>query len=205
MAKVKICGVNTPEALAAAAGADWVGLVFFPRSPRFVTPEQAAAISATLPGGPARVGLFVDPADDAVQAALDRVPLAALQIYAPAERAAALRTRFGLPVWHAVGIGTPADLPEHATGVDALMLDAKPPVGATRPGGNAAGFDWSMLQAWTPPLPWLLAGGLTPANVAGAIRLSHAPAVDVSSGVETAPGVKSADLIRAFITAAKQG
>lgn len=207
MAKVKICGVNTPEALAAAAeaGADWVGFVFFPRSPRFVTPEQAAAISATWPGGPGRVGLFVEPGDEAVEAALRQVPLAALQIYAGAERARALRTRFGVPVWHAVGIATPADLPAHAEAVDALMLDAKPPPDATRPGGNAASFDWSMLQGWTAPLPWLLAGGLTPDNVAEAIRQSGAAAVDVSSGVEAAPGLKSAELIRRFVAAAKAG
>ena len=204
-AKVKICGVNTPGALAAAAeaGADWVGFVFFPASPRYISPEQAAALSASCPGGPGRVGLFVDPSDEAVQAALDRLTLAALQIYAPAERAEALRTRFGVPVWHAVGVASPADLPTRAAKVDALMLDAKPPPGATRPGGNAASFDWSMLQSWAPPLPWILAGGLTPENVASAICLSGASTVDVSSGVEAAPGIKSADLIRAFIAAAK--
>ncbi len=205
MAKVKICGVNTKEALAAAsdAGADWVGFVFFPPSPRYVTPERAAAISATYTGGPARVGLFVDPTDDAVQAALARLPLAALQVYAPAERVTALRARFGVPVWYAIGVESPADLPAHASGMDALLLDAKPPKGATRPGGNAARFAWSMLADWAAPLPWLLAGGLTPDNVVQAIRLSGAPAVDVSSGVETSPGVKSTALIRAFVTAAQ--
>lgn len=205
MARVKICGVNDPLALqtAAEAGADWVGFVFFPPSPRFVTPAQAAALSATHPGGPARVGLFVDPADAEVAAALDAVALDVLQVYAGERRAAALRARFGRPVWHAIGIGSAADLPRQADGVDALLLDAKPPQDATLPGGNAQRFDWSVLRGWMPPLPWLLAGGLTPDNVRQAVADSGAEAVDVSSGVERNRGVKDPALIRAFIEAAK--
>jgi phosphoribosylanthranilate isomerase len=203
--QVKICGVNAPDALRAAAeaGADWVGFVFFPPSPRALTPEQAAALSASYEGGPTRVGLFVDPADEDVEAVLAKVPLQVLQVHSvSAARAEALRVRFGLPVWRAVGIERGADLPT-AERVDGLLLDAKAPPGADLPGGNAQPFDWSVLRGWTAPLPWLLAGGLTPENVAEAIRISGAPAVDVSSGVETARGLKDPSRIRAFITAAK--
>lgn len=205
MTRVKICGVNDPAALAAAsdAGADWVGFVFFRPSPRFITPAQAAALSAMRPGGPDRVGLFVDPTDDEVAAVLATVALDALQVYAAPARAAFLRTRFGRPVWRAVGVGSASDLPNAAEAVDSFLLDAKAPKGASRPGGNAQSFDWSLLRGWPSPLPWLLAGGLEPGNVGHAIALSGAPAVDVSSGVERAPGVKDPALIRAFVQAAK--
>lgn len=208
--RVKICGINSVAAVdaAAEAGADWIGFVFFPHSPRAVTPEQAASLSARAPdsdhrGAPLRVGLFVDPTDAAITAALDALKLDALQLYADTQRAAAVRARFGVPVWRAVGVALAADLPVALQGSDALLLDAKAPSAAPRPGGNAQAFDWSMLTGWTAPGPWILAGGLTPANVAAAIRASGAPAVDVSSGVERAPGVKDAQLIRAFITAAR--
>ena len=202
--RVKICGINSPATLDAAAdaGADWIGYVFVPPSPRAVTPEQAAALDRHR-RGPARVGLFVDPRDDDVAQVLAAVSLDVLQVHADAERAAALRSRFGVPVWHVVGVGTAADLPASAPGVDGLLLDAKPPPGATRPGGNALVFDWSILRGWAAPLPWLLAGGLTPGNVAEAARVSGAPAVDVSSGVERTRGVKDAELIRAFVQAVK--
>lgn len=204
--RVKICGINTPAALDAAAdaGADWVGYVFFPPSPRAVTPAQAAALDAHR-HGPARVGLFVDPADDDVAQALAAVALDVLQVHATAARAASLRTRFGVPVWHVAAIGTSGDLPAAAPGVDGLLLDAKAPPGATRPGGNALTFEWSLLHGWAAPLPWLLAGGLTPGNVAEAIRVSGAEAVDVSSGVEASRGMKDAGLIRDFIRAARGG
>ncbi len=203
-ARVKICGINSPAALDAAAdaGADWIGYVFFPPSPRAVTPAQAAALDAHR-RGPARVGLFVDPSDDDVALALAALPLDVLQVHAGAGRAAALRARFGVPVWHVIGVGAAADLPTSAPGVDGLLLDAKAPPGATRPGGNALSFDWSILRGWAAPLPWLLAGGLTPDNVADAVRVSDALAVDVSSGVESAHGVKDAALIRAFVQAAR--
>jgi phosphoribosylanthranilate isomerase len=202
--RVKICGINSPAALDAAAnaGADWIGYVFFPPSPRAVTPEQAAALDRHR-RGPARVGLFVDPRDDDVAQVLAALPLDVLQVHASAERAAALRSRFGVPVWHIVGVGMAADLPASAPGVDGLLLDAKPLPGATRPGGNALVFDWSVLRGWAAPLPWLLAGGLTPGNVAEAARVSGALAVDVSSGVECTRGVKDAGLIRAFVQAVK--
>lgn len=204
--RVKICGISTPDGFDAAveAGADWIGFMFFPPSPRAVTPDRAATLAVREPGGPARVGLFVRPADDDVARALDALPLDALQVYADADRAAELRRRFGVPVWHAAGIAERGDLPRTAPGVDALLLDAKPPAGAL-PGGNAQVFDWSLLRGWTAPAPWMLAGGLTPGNVAEAIRLSGAAAVDVSSGVERERGVKDAGLIRAFVLAARAG
>lgn len=177
--------------------------MFFPPSPRCLTPRQAEAISATCPGGPARVGLFVEPTDAEIEAVLAVLPLDVLQVYAPAARAASLRARFGVPVWHAVGIETEADLPLPEPGIDGFLLDAKPPADSALPGGNAASFDWSLLRGWQAPLPWLLAGGLTPGNVGRALALSGAPGVDVSSGVEQRRGVKDPNLIRAFIAAAR--
>ena len=177
--------------------------MFFPPSPRFVTPAQAATLSATSGhAGPARVGLFVEPDDDDVAAALAEIALDVLQVYATAQRAAAIRTRFGIPVWRSVGIETAADLPTAEPGIDGYLLDAKAPESAKLPGGNAASFDWSLLRAWTAPRPWLLAGGLTPQNVAQAIAISGAPGVDVSSGVERTRGVKDPALIRAFVATA---
>ncbi len=205
IARVKICGVNAPAAFDAAydAGADWLGFVFFPRSPRYVGPDAAAALSGRRPGGPGRVGLFVEPEDDVVAAALAALPLDALQVYAAPARAAALHARFGVPVWLAVGVAAAADLPPAIAGIDRLVIEAKPPSGATRPGGNATRFDWSVLAGWAAPLPWILAGGLDAGNVAHAIRIAGAPAVDVSSGVESAPGVKDPALIRRFLAAAR--
>jgi len=134
---------------------------------------------------------------------LAALPLDVLQVHAAAGRAAELRMRFGTPVWAVAGIGNPADLPTAAAGVDGLLLDAKAPPGAVLPGGNARVFDWSMLRGWAAPAPWLLAGGLTPGNVAEAVRISGAPAVDVSSGVERSRGLKDAVLIQAFVRNAK--
>ena len=219
--RVKICGITDPAALATAAeaGADWVGFVFFPPSPRALTAAQAATLAATLAAGlpvgsqrvgsqrvgPQRVGLFVDPTEAEVAAVLDALPLDALQLYASADRVAVLRARFGLPVWHAIGVAGAADLPTTPGAADRLVLEARPPPAATRPGGNATAFDWSLLRDWHAPAPWLLAGGLTPGTVAAAIRATGAAAVDVSSGVEQAPGVKNPALIRAFIAAARGG
>jgi phosphoribosylanthranilate isomerase len=202
--RVKICGVNDAAAFdtAVAAGADYVGLVFFPPSPRYVTPARAAALSARHSGGPLRVGLFVDPAAEAIASVLDTVRLDILQVYGRADLPG-LRARFGLPVWRATGIDTAADLPREAGGADALLLEAKPPPAATRPGGNAARFDWSLLSGWNAPAPWILAGGLTPDNVAEAIRATGATTVDVSSGVEQSRGMKDAALVRAFIANAR--
>lgn len=195
MARVKICGINSPEAFTAAAAADWIGLNFYPRSPRFVTPTEAASFS----GGPTRVGLFVDPTDDDLAAILAVASLDILQLYVPPRRASEIRRRVGLPVWRAVGVSDRSHLPAAGEDVDGYVIESKAPPDATRPGGNAIAFDWSILRGWTAPLPWLLAGGLDPANVRAAIAASGAPAVDVASGVERTRGVKDADLIDAFI------
>ncbi|UPY38733.1 phosphoribosylanthranilate isomerase [Sediminicoccus sp. KRV36] len=208
--EVKICGVNSAEALrwAADAGADFVGFVFFPASPRAVTPAQSGAISASLAGGPRRVGLFVDPDDALLEAALATTALDVIQLHGEETpgRVAAIRARFGVPVMKAIGIATEADLAQiapFAEVADRLLLDAKPPPDAVLPGGNAAPFEWRLARLARINRPWLLAGGLTPANVAEAIAASGAPGVDVSSGVERARGVKDAGLIHAFIAASR--
>jgi len=204
MTSVKICGINSAEAFDAAvdAGAEWVGFVFFARSPRFVTAAQAASLSARRAGGGTpRVGLFVSASDDEIAAVLAGVKLDILQVYDPPARVADIAARFGLPVWRSVALGDA--LPESACAASALLVEPPPPVGATRPGGNAVALNWGLLRDWKPNFPWLLAGGLTPDNVAHAIAESGAAAVDVSSGVETAPGVKSGDLIRRFVFATK--
>ena len=203
--RVKICGINDPAAFDAAVqgGADWIGFVFFPASPRHVTPARAAELSARSPGGPPRVGLFVDPTEAAIGAALDEIQLDILQLYGAPERIAPLRARFGLPVWRARGVAAAGDLPADTGGADAWLIEAKPPADATRPGGNAVSFDWTILRGWQAPGPWLLAGGLDPDNVAEAIRVTGADAVDVSSGVERTKGVKDPELVRAFIRNAK--
>ena len=207
MIRVKICGIADPAGFdaAVAAGADWIGFVFYPPSPRAVTPAQAAALSARHAGGPRRVGLFVSPTDDEVAAALAALRLDALQLYAPPPRAAELRARFGVKVWRAVGVTDRGDLPAEPEGADALVIEPKPPPGATRPGGNARALDWSLTAGWHAPLPWLLAGGLTQANVGAALAASGAAAVDVSSGVERRPGVKDPALIADFVAAARRG
>jgi phosphoribosylanthranilate isomerase len=202
VALVKICGINSAEAMdaACAAGADWIGFVFAPTSPRAVTPDQAEALSGRNPGGPLRVGLFVDPSDDDIEAALEAVPLDVLQLYADPERAGTLRQSFGIAVWRAI---CPADLPRPPEPIDGYVIEPAPPRGARLPGGNGAGLDPALLRDRAPLLPWLLAGGLTPGNVAAAIIASGATAVDVSSGVERARGVKDAALIAAFVRNAR--
>jgi phosphoribosylanthranilate isomerase len=203
--RVKICGINDPAACDAAveAGADWVGFVFFPPSPRYVAPREAAVLSARAMGGPQRVGLFVDPDVDEIARVVELVSLDILQIYGKISELPSLRDRFGLPVWRACGIAKAEDLPDAAKGADALVLDTKPSAVATRPGGNARSFDWSLLPSWTAPAPWILGGGLSIGNVRSAIRATGAPGVDVSSGVESRPGRKEPSLIRAFVDSAR--
>lgn len=209
---VKICGLSSREAVAAsiAGGAAYLGFVFYPPSPRSVTPDTAADLVAGLPGGIVRVGLFVDAADDAIAAVLARVPLDLLQFHGAEtpDRVAAVRHRFGRPVMKAIPIAERADLARaklYGGAADRLILDARPPLrpGAL-PGGNGLAFDWRLLASarWT--LPWMLSGGLTAANLAQAVRLSGAAAVDVSSGVESAPGRKDPARITAFLAAARQ-
>ncbi len=205
MTRIKICGLNDAAGFDAAVdcGADYVAFNFFAKSPRFVTPPQAAALSARRPGGPSRVALLVEPDDALVDSVILALRPDILQLYATADRVAEIQARTGIAVWRAVGVATAADLPISANGATALLIEAKPPKDATRPGGNATAFDWDVLRGWKPEFDWLLAGGLTPDNVAAAIRVTGAPAVDVASGVESAAGVKDPDRIRAFIQAAR--
>ena len=212
MTRVKICGISDPVGFDAAIahGADWVGFVFFARSPRAVSPSQAAALSARHPGGAGRIGLFVRPGDEEIDRCLDRVRLDGLQIYDNAARARAIGARSGLPIWLACPVATKADLPRQAPGggsgssyIERLLIESRSPTPSDRPGGNGVALDWALLRGWDAPVPWLLAGGLDPDNVGNAIRQSGATAVDVSSGVEVGPGRKDPALIRAFVRAAK--
>jgi phosphoribosylanthranilate isomerase len=208
MSLVKICGINSAAALDAAveAGADYIGFVFFPASPRYVTPVQAAKLSARHKGEkPLRVGLFVNPDFDKIDAVLQEISLDVLQIHGNPALVAALQDRFGRPVWRQLGVTTAEDFPGVDEIADGYVVEAKPPPGATRPGGNAVQADWQLLAKFGRAKPWLLAGGLRPDNVAEALRITGAPGADVSSGVETAPGLKSPDLIRQFISAARRG
>lgn len=206
--RVKICGLRDAVMLDAAvqAGAAYVGLVFFEKSPRNVTLAQAAALAAMVPAGVAKVALVVDADDAQLDALLAQVPVDILQLHGaetPA-RVTAVKARYGLPVMKAVGVAGPDDLAAldaYAQVADQLLVDAKPPKGADLPGGNGLAFDWRLIAGRRWPVPWMLAGGLTPANVAQAVELTGARQVDVSSGVESAPGVKDAELIAAFCAA----
>lgn len=205
-ATAKICGLSTPDTLAAAVagGASHVGFVFFPPSPRNVTPEQAAALVGQVPSHVAKVGVFVDPDDAAVDRAV-AAGLDALQLHktTPA-RAAAIRQRTGREVWAAVAIKTRADLDAargYVGAADRILYDAKTPDDATLPGGMGLRFDWRLLDGVRHPLPWALSGGLDAANVGEAIERTGARLVDVSSGVESEPGVKDAAKIAAFLAA----
>jgi len=207
--RVKICGLTEAAHVdaAAQAGATYVGLVFFPRSPRHLPLPQAAALALMVPMGIAKVALVVDADDAALDAIVQAVPLDMLQLHgheSPA-RVAEIRARFGLPVMKAVGIAEEADLAAiagYAQVADQILIDAKPPKDAALPGGNGLAFDWRLIAGREWERPWMLAGGLTPANVAEAIRLTGARQVDVSSGVESAPGIKDPAAIAAFIAAA---
>lgn len=213
---VKVCGLSTPETLDAAlrAGADWVGLVLHPRSPRFVTEEAAAALATQArAAGRASVILLVDPEDDRVDSALATIEPDLVQLHGreTPERVAALRARVRRPVIKAVGVSDAADLAAVRSFIgyaDHVLLDAKPPVDAAYPGGHGRPFDWTILSALGDDVPFLLSGGLHPGNVADAIGAARAvgarmAGVDVSTGVETSPGVKDAALIRDFVTAAR--
>ena len=209
--RVKICGVSTAGVLEAAVaeGASEVGLVFFPRSPRNVSAEEAAALAAAAPAGITVVGLFVDPTDEALESVLSVARLDLLQLHGneSPERVAEIRRRTGKPAMKAIKVGDPDDIEaaRRYDGIaDRLLFDAKAPSteGRFMPGGNALTFDWRMLAGLDWPCPWMLSGGLTPDTVAEAIRTSGAPGVDVSSGVESAPGIKDTSLIAAFIRAA---
>ncbi len=208
--RAKICGINDAAAMRAAleGGASHVGLVFYPPSPRALAPAEAAPLAALAAGAAIRVGLFVDADDLAIDAVLREVALDMLQLHGaePPERVAALRQRTGLPVMKAIKVAEEADLAvaeAYFGAADWLMFDAKPPRGMKNalPGGNALSFDWMLVGRRDWPRPWMLAGGIDAANVGAAVRLSHAPYVDTSSGVEDAPGRKNPARIRAFLAA----
>jgi len=207
----KICGIRDPEALEAAlaAGAAYIGFVFFPPSPRAVTPIEAAALSEQVGRRAIRVGLIVNATDGDIAAILAETPLDVLQLHGSEtpDRTAAVRRRFGLPVIKALAIATAADVTSAANyrdAADILLFDAKPPTRPDAlPGGNAESFDWTLLADNPPAGSWMLSGGLTASNVAVAIKRSGAHAVDVSSGVERARGEKDPAMIEAFLKAAQ--
>lgn len=208
--QVKICGITDAGAADAAlrAGADFVGLVFHARSPRFVRHEQASALAARLKGRVRLVALVADAGDEEIAAVIAAARPDFLQLHGQESptRAGAVRARFGVAVIKAIAVAEDSDfafMAAYEAAADMLLFDAKAPDAATRPGGHGAAFDWQLLRGRKFSRPWLLAGGLTTDNVARAIRATDAPGVDVSSGVETAPGVKSPDAIRAFIAAAR--
>jgi phosphoribosylanthranilate isomerase len=209
--RVKICGVKRPEDVraVAAAGAAYIGLNFFPKSPRFVTLEQARLLALEAPEGLCKVALTVNADNATLDAIVEAMPLDMLQLHGKEtpERVAEVRARYGLPVMKAIGVADEGDLAavfEFSLAADQLLIDAKPPKTATLPGGNGLPFDWRLVAQRRWLRPWMLAGGLTAANVAEAIRLTNARQVDLSSGVESAPGVKDPALIHAFVKAAKQ-
>lgn len=206
---IKICGISTLPALdaAIAARADHVGFVFFERSPRNVSLARAAQLGERANGRVNRVGLFVDADDAAIAGAVAAAGLDAIQLHGSEDpaRAAQVRARFGLPVWKALAVAGPDDTARartYAGAADLVLFDAKTPKGAL-PGGMGLAFDWTLVAGWNGPLPWGLAGGLTPDNVAQAARLTGTGLVDTSSGVESAPGEKDAALIAAFCAAAR--
>lgn len=207
--RVKICGLRTQADVAAVAkaGAAYAGFVFFPKSPRHLTIPEAKALALAVPLGLAKVALIVNADDAAIEAILAEVPIDILQLHGAEspERVAEVRDRFGLPVMKAVGLSGEADLAaimDYALVADQLLVDAKPGSGTDLPGGNGLAFDWRLLVGRRWLRPWMLAGGLGPHNVAEAIKLTGVLQVDVSSGVESEPGVKDAGLIAAFIAAA---
>ena len=208
--RVKICGLRTPADVTAVAraGAAYAGFVFFAKSPRNVTLPEARLAALAAPPGLAKVALTVDADDAMLDAIVETVPLDMLQLHGheSPDRVAAVRARYGLPVMKAIGLAEEGDLPaifEFSTVADQILIDAKPPRGAELPGGNGLAFDWRLLAGRRWLRPWMLAGGLTPQNVAEAVRLTGARQVDVSSGAESAPGVKDAARIAAFVAAAR--
>ncbi len=201
----KICGLTTPDTLEAAlsGGASHVGFVFFPASPRHLTFEAATGLAARVPAHVQRVGVFVDPEDALVEAAIKAGRLDAVQLHKTAPpRVAAIRATFGRDVWAAVAVKTGADLAQaahYAGAATRLLYDAKTPEAAELPGGMGLRFDWRLLEGFRHPLPWALSGGLDASNVAEAVRRTGATLVDVSSGVESAPGVKDKGRLLAFL------
>jgi len=207
---VKICGLSTPETLDAAldAGADMVGFVFFPPSPRHLAFQTARVLAGRVRGRAQKVALTVDAEEKFLQSVVEALQPDMLQLHGaePTDRVEALRSAFGLPVMKAVPIAVKGDLDRvarYAAVADRLLFDARAPRDATRPGGLGNTFDWRLLQDVNPGVPFMLSGGLDADNVGEALRITRAPGIDVSSGVERAPGVKDPDKILAFIRAAR--
>ena len=208
----KICGLNTPASVKTAVdnGAAYVGAVFYPKSPRSVTPQQAADLFGDLPAAVKLVGLFVDPDDNLLRTVVDHVKLDLIQLHGsePPERVAHIRKTYGIPVMKALAIETPDDLSRakaYETVSDMLLFDAKAPKSMkdALPGGNGLSFDWTMLATEQFTTPWMLAGGLTADNVQEAVRISGATSVDTSSGVESKPGEKDPAAIVRFLKAVR--
>ncbi|WP_022683230.1 phosphoribosylanthranilate isomerase [Sphingobium bisphenolivorans] len=206
---IKICGLSTPDTVGAAvrAGASHLGFVHFAKSPRHIEAEQLGSLCAAVPSHVERVAVLVDPTDETLSDLTAAGSLTALQLHGKEspERAAAIRQRFDLPVWKAISVKTRADIEAaraYGGAADLLLFDAKTPEGAALPGGMGLRFDWTLLRGLPISMPWGLSGGLGIDNVAEAIRVTGAPMVDVSSGVESAPGIKSVDKIMAFCNAA---
>lgn len=207
---LKICGLATLDDVRACAdaGANYMGLVFFEKSPRNISIDAARELALAAPLGLAKVALVVNPSDAELDAITETVPLDMLQLHGKEtpERVSEVKARYGLPVMKAVGIADSDDLPklESYFGVaDQILVDAKPPKGGELPGGNGLSFDWRLIAGRRWPCPWMLAGGLTDENVSEAVRMTGAQQVDVSSGVEDAPGQKNAELIQNFVRASR--
>ena len=208
---IKFCGLTRARDIEAAAdaGARYVGFVFFPGSPRCVDLATARDLALLVPPGIAKVGLVVDPTDTDLDEILARVPLDILQLHGkePPARVTEIKARTGLPVMKAVGVADAGDLPAldaYARVADQLLVDAKPARGADLPGGNGLAFDWRLIENRRWPVPWMLAGGLHPGNLALAVARTGARQVDVSSGVESAPGLKDAARMAAFAEVARK-
>ena len=208
----KICGLRTAETVAAAVehGAGFIGFNFFTKTPRYVEPEAAGGFARAMPGHVVKTGLFVDDDDARIAAILAVVPLDLLQLHGSEtpERVAAIKAKFGLPVMKVIKVRAAADIARAAafeTVADRLLFDALPPsdMKNAMPGGNAVSFDWTLLQGFRSRLPWMLSGGLNPANLAEAVKQTAAPAVDVSSGVEDHPGEKNINKIKDFLSIAR--
>lgn len=209
--RVKICGLSRRADIetAVGAGAAYVGFVFFPKSPRHISFGCANVLATNVPAGICKVALTVNADNALLDQLVEQVPLDMLQLHGAEspERVAEVKDRYGLPVMKAIGVENEADLPaleDYMRAADQILVDAKPPAGADLPGGNGLAFDWRLIagRRWT--VPWMLAGGLTPANIQEAIRLTGAGQVDVSSGVESTPGVKDKTMIQAFCKAVQK-
>ncbi|MDO8839241.1 MAG: phosphoribosylanthranilate isomerase [Parvibaculum sp.] len=210
--RVKICGLSTPETIEAsvAAGADYLGFIFYPKSPRNISLAQARALAAGVPSSVLKVSLTVDADDRTLDGVVEALQPDILQLHGAEtpDRLVELKSRYGITLMKVIGVAEPGD-PElceiYRDSADLLLFDAKPPksMAGALPGGNGLVFDWSLIAGHRPDMPWMLSGGLTAENVAEAIRITGAEAVDVSSGVESAPGKKDPAAIAAFIRAAK--